>query len=65
MKMFTCIKPFKTTLFGEKIERIEVEKYTDWFLVKKETNDRVVLSNNKIELIIARKLLNENFKQWG
>lgn len=66
MKMYTCEKSFKTTLFdnGES-KRIEIEKGSDWFLAKKTTQDRVVLCNNKIELIIAEKILKDNFRQWG
>ena len=66
MKMYTCEKPFKTTLFNNgEAKRIEVKKGSDWFLAKKETQNRVVLCNNKIELIIAEKLLRDNFWQWG
>ena len=51
MKMYTCEKAFKTTFFNNgSVERIEVEKDSLWFLARAETQDRVVLSNNKIEL---------------
>ena len=66
MKMFNCIEPFKTTLFknGEVI-RTEIEKESLWFLVKKESQDKIILSNNKIELTISEKILNDKFKRWG
>lgn len=64
--MYTCIETFKTTLFDDgEPKRIEIQKDSDWFYVRKETQDRVVLSNNKMELVIAKKLLDEKFKGWG
>ena len=64
--MYTCTETFKTTLFDDgEPKRIEIQKDSDWFYVRKETQDRVVLSNNKIELIIAKKLLDEKFRGWG
>ena len=66
MKMYTCEKPFKTTFFNEgNVERIEVEEGSDWFLARKETQDRVVLCNNKIDLIIAKDVLKDRFRQSG
>lgn len=66
MKMYTCIKSFKTAFFGDKTtERIEIKENTDWFLAGKESDNRVVLCNNEIELVIGKKILKEYFKQWG
>lgn len=65
MKMYTCTKAFKTTLFDKEPTRIEVEEGFDWFLAKKLKDDRVVLCNNKIELIVANGVLKEHFRQWG
>lgn len=66
MKMYTCENAFKTTFFNNgNVERIEIEEGSDWFLVRKETQDRIVLCNNKIELIIAKDVLKTHFKQWG
>lgn len=64
MKIYTCTRTFKTTLFKgkETPERIEIKEGTDWFLEKKESDDRVVLCNNKIELIIAESVLKGNFE---
>ena len=64
--MYTCKKTFKTTFFNNgNVERIEIEEGSDWFLARKETQDRVVLCNNKIELIIASGALKDNFTEWG
>lgn len=66
MKMYTCIKPFKTAFFDNgETKRIEIQKDSDWFFIKKETQNRVILCNNKIELMIGEKILKENFNQWG
>ena len=66
MKMYTCEKAFKTTFFNNgNVERIEVKEGSDWFLARKETQDRVVLCNNKIELVIAKYVLKDRFRQWG
>lgn len=66
MKMYTCEKAFKTTFFNNgSVERIEVEKDSLWFLARAETQDRVVLSNNKIELVIAKDVLKDRFTRWG
>ena len=66
MKMYSCEKAFKTTFFNNgRVERIEVEKDSLWFLARKETQDRVVLSNNKIELVIAKGVLKDCFAKWG
>lgn len=65
MKIYACIKSFKTTLFDDKVERIEINEGTDWFLAKKLSEDRVILSNNKIEINIAKEILIRYFKQWG
>lgn len=66
MKMYTCEKAFKTTFFNNgNVERIEVEEGSDWFLARKETQDRVVLCNNKIELVVAKDVLKDRFRQWG
>lgn len=65
MKIYECIKPFKTTMFkknNETPERIEINSGTDWFLAKKESNDRVVLCDNKIELVVANDILKSYFK---
>ena len=36
MKMYTCIKSFKTAFFGDKTtERIEIKENTDWFFGRK------------------------------
>ena len=47
---------------NETPERIEINSGTDWFLAKKESNDRVVLCNNKIELVVANDILKSHFK---
>ena len=66
MKMYTCVKPFKTAFFTDKTpERIEIKEDTDWFLARRESDDRVVLSNNKIELVVGKGILKEYFRQWG
>lgn len=66
MKMYTCKKLFRTVFFNNgKTERIKIEKDSIWFLARKETKNRIVLCNNKIDLIIAEKLLKDNFQQWG
>ena len=66
MKIYTCEKTFKTTFFiGGNVERIEVKEGSDWFLARKETQDRVVLCNNEIELVISKGVLKDCFKQWG
>lgn len=67
MKMYTCTKEFKTTIFenSKKPERIKIEVGSDWFLAKKESEDRCVLCNNKIELILSEKILKNYFRQWG
>lgn len=42
MKMYTCENAFKTTFFNNgNVERIEIEEGSDWFLVRKETQDRI------------------------
>jgi len=64
--MYTCTESFKTTLFtGDVPQRIVVEKDSLWFLDKKLADDRVMLCNNKIELNIARKILEDKFTRWG
>lgn len=66
MRMYTCEKPFKTTFFNEgKVERIDIEAGSDWFLARKESQDRLVLCNNKIELVIAKDVVKERFREWG
>lgn len=66
MKMYTCEKAFNTTFFNNgKVERIEIKEGSDWFLARKETQDRIVLCNNKIELVIAKDVLKDHFRQWG
>lgn len=52
MKIYTCTRTFKTTLFKgkETPERIEIKEGTDWFLAGREFDNRVVLCNNEIEL---------------
>ena len=62
----TCVKPFKTAFFTDKsTERIEIKEDTDWFLARKESDDRVVLCNNEIELVVGKGILKEYFRQWG
>lgn len=66
MRMYTCEKPFKTTLFDrDNVKRIEIKSGTDWFVARKENQDRIVLSNNKIEIIIGEKILKDRFRKWG
>ena len=64
MKIYTCTRTFKTTLFKgkETPERIEIKEGTDWFLAGREPDNRVVLCNNEIELIIAEGVLKGNFE---
>lgn len=64
--MYECTKEFKTTLFEKnELERIKIEIGSIWFVVQKLTDGRYILSNNKIELILCKKLLKSNFEQYG
>lgn len=66
MRMYECIKEFKTTLFDKnELERIKIEIGSIWFVAQKLSDDRYVLSNNKIELILCKNLLKSNFEQYG
>lgn len=66
MRMYECTKEFKTTLFDKnESERIKVEIGSIWFVVQKLTDGRYILSNNKIELILCKKVLKSNFEQYG
>nr|DAL62211.1 MAG TPA_asm: hypothetical protein [Caudoviricetes sp.] len=66
MRMYECTKEFKTTLFEKnELERIKIEIGSIWFVVQKLTDGRYILSNNKIELILCKKLLKSNFEQYG
>lgn len=67
MKMFECMKNFKSTLFVEgKTERIEVEKGSLWFIASTDNRkNRVVLCNNKIELDISSDILKTHFDRFG
>lgn len=64
MKIFECTKDFKSALFSDgNTERIEIKKGSIWFLsTTNKKNGRVVLSNNKIELDIADKILDTHFQ---
>lgn len=66
MRMYECTKEFKTTLFDKnELERIKIEIGSIWFVVQKLTDGRYILSNNKIELILCKKVLKSNFEQYG
>jgi hypothetical protein len=64
--MYECTKEFKTTLFDKnELERIKLEIGSVWFVEKKLSDGRCILSNNKIELILCENLLKNNFEQYG
>lgn len=66
MRMYECTKEFKTTLFDKnELERTKIEIGSIWFVAQKLSDDRYILSNNKIELILCKKLLKSNFEQYG
>lgn len=66
MKMYTCERTFKTAFFNNgSVEHIEIKEGSSWYFVRNESQNRVVLCNNKIELVLAEKLLKEYFRQWG
>lgn len=66
MKMYECTKEFKTTLFdNNESERIQIKVGSLWFVAREISDDRLVLCNNKIELILSKKIVKEYFKRWG
>lgn len=64
--MYICENAFVTTFFNNgNVNRIEIEKDSNWFFVRKETQNRYVLCNNKIELVLAENVLKDKFRKWG
>lgn len=65
MKMYSCIKSFKTTLFGDEPKRISIENGSLWFEATRKSGDKIILCNNKIELCVSDNLLKSHFERFG
>lgn len=64
MKMYSCIKSFKTTLFGDEPKRINIENGSLWFEAIRKSG-KIILCNNKIELCVSDNLLKSHFERFG